>query len=231
VISEFVAANANSYEDEDTDNSDWIEIYNGQNASVNLSGWTLTNLGSNKTLWTFPSVIIGPYQYRVIFASGKNRVNASLPLHTNFTLQRESGYLALVKPDGTTVATEFTYGEQAEDVSFGEKGTARTVGYLYPPTPGSANTGNIGDGPPAEDVVFSREGGLITGQVTLGITAPVALGAVVRYTTNNTEPSATSPVYSGPFNISATTTIRARVFTPGRLPGPVSSRTMLRVDT
>ncbi|RYD75061.1 MAG: hypothetical protein EOP84_18875, partial [Verrucomicrobiaceae bacterium] len=108
VITEFVAANADSYEDEDTDSSDWIEIYNGQNASVNLNGWTLTNSVGNRTLWTLPSVTLGAYQYLVVFASGKNRINPSLPLHTNFTLQREKGYLALVHPGGAIVASVFS---------------------------------------------------------------------------------------------------------------------------
>lgn len=231
IISEFVADNAESYEDEESDKSDWIEIYNGQNSSVNLAGWTLTNFQANNTLWTFPSVTVGAYQYLVVFASGKNRVNAALPLHTNFTLQKEAGYLALVKPGGTTVASQFTYMAQAKDVSLGETGSARKIGYLYPSTPGLKNTANVSDGAPAEDVVFSREGGVITGAVTLEIAPPVTPGAVVRYTLNNTEPGLGSPAYTAPFSISLTTTVRARVFLPDHLPGPVSSRTFLRIDT
>jgi hypothetical protein len=231
IISEFVADNSDSLEDEDADSSDWIEIYNGQNASVNLSGWTLTNLAGNKSLWTFPAVTIAPYQYMVVFASGKNRTIATLPLHTNFTLQRETGYLALVKPGGTDVATEFNYGAQAQDVSFGESGAARTVGYMSPATPGAKNTTNVAANPPAEEIIFTRDGGIITGSVTLGITAPIAAGAVVRYTMNNTVPTASSSAYSGPFNISTTSTIRARVFLPNHLPGPVGSRTFVRLDS
>lgn len=231
IISEFVADNNNSLEDEDTDASDWIEIYNGQNATVNLSGWTLTNQTNNKTLWTFPSVSMAPYGYLVVFASGKNRINGALPLHTNFTMQREIGYLALVKPGGTVVASEFNYGQQAQDVSFGEAGLARTIGYMTPPTPGAKNSTNLAPNPPAEDIVFSREGGIITGAVTLGISPPAAAGAVVRYTTNNTEPTAASPTYSTPFNISSSSTIRARVFRPNYLPGPVASRTFISINT
>jgi hypothetical protein len=231
IISEFVANNGGSLEDEDTDTSDWIEIYNGQNASVNLSGWTLTNLTDNNTLWTFPSITMGPYQYLVVFASGKSRNNPALPLHTNFTLQREAGYLALVQPGGSVVASEFNYGHQYQDVSFGESGATRTIGYMYPATPGAKNTTNVAAGPPAEEIVYSREGGIITGAITLSITPPLAPGALVRYTTNNTEPTASSPVYVAPFNISNNTTIRARVFWVGHLPGPTASRTFIRLDT
>jgi len=42
VISEFVADNKDSYEDEDLESSDWIEIFNNQNSSQNLAGYYLT---------------------------------------------------------------------------------------------------------------------------------------------------------------------------------------------
>jgi hypothetical protein len=120
---------------------------------------------------------------------------------------------------------------QAEDISLGEKGSGRVLGYLQPPTPGAKNAANRADGLPAEDVVFSREGGLITAPITLTIAAPSTPGAIVRYTVNNTEPNETSPIYAAPFSIGTNTTVRARVFAPNRLPGKVSSRTFLKLDT
>ena len=233
VISEFMADNANTLEDEDTDSPDWIEIYNGQNATVNLTGYRLTNVQGNNALWTFPSVSMGPYSYKIVYASGKNRTVATGQLHTNFTLQKESGYLALVKPDGVTIATEFLYGLQYEDVSYGEKGPARTLGYLQPSTPGVKvpYTTAQAAGGPAEDVVWSRTGGIITGPTPVTITAPVAAGSTVRYTTDNTEPGSASPVYGAAFNVTATTNLRARIYTPGLLPGPVTSRTFLLIDS
>lgn len=230
VISEFVAENKKSLEDEDVENPDWIEIYNGQNATANLDGWHLTNVTDNPALWTLPAITLTAYQYKVIYASGKNRTAVAGPLHTNFTLQKEGGYVALTRPDNT-VASEYVYGPQTEDISYGEKGAGRTVGFMRPATPGTPNIAAVAAGPPAEDVAFSREGGLIADAVTLTIAPPSTPGAVVRYTTNNTQPSEGSPVYSAPFNIATSTTIRARVFAPGRLPGNVSSRTFLLLDS
>ena len=40
-------------------------------------------------------------------------------------------------------------------------------------------------------------------------------GATIRYTTNGTAPTTTSPVYSGPITVSATTTIKAQAFKSG----------------
>ena len=239
VISEFMANNSQTLEDEDTDSPGWIEIYNGQNATANLAGWRLTNVLGNNAVWTFPSVSMGPYAYLVVYASGKNRTSNPTLLHTNFTLKKNAGgYLALVKSDGTTIATQFSYGPQFQDVSYGEKGQLRTLGYLQPATPGTKTTLSTAQAPggPAEDVVWSRVGGIITGATPVTISAPLAAGAVVRYTTDNTEPGAASAIYppgSPPaaFTVATTANLRARIFTPNMLPGPVSSRTFLLIDS
>ena len=231
VISEFVADSKNSHEDEDLQASDWLEIFNGSPAAATMGGWYLTDDPANKTKWTLPAFTMAANSYRVVFASGKNRTVAGGTLHTNFSLSKSSGYLALVRPD-LSIASEYTYGPQQEDIPYGEVGAARARGYLDKPTPGAKNISNVGDGPPAEEVVFSRNGGLLAGAapVTLSISAPLAGGAVVRYSLSQASPTEISPIYSGPLGIAATTTVRARVFEPGRLPGPVSSRTFLKLD-
>jgi hypothetical protein len=244
VISEFMADNSSTLEDEDTDKPDWIEIYNGQSTTANLSGYRLTNAAGNNAMWTIPTLVppitIGPYAYRIIYASGKDRTAAGGQLHTNFTLQKEAGYLALIKSDGVTKASQFNYGPQYEDVSYGEKGQARTLGYFNVPTPGTRTPFSADQSPggPAEDVVWSRDGGLITGSpaTVVTITAPVAANSVVRYTTDNTVPASGSPIYNpasppAAFSVTSSNTLRARVFTPNKLPGSVSSRTFLKIDS
>jgi hypothetical protein len=233
IISEFCADNSR-LEDEDVETPDWIEIYNGQNASVNLNGWHLTNSPANPGFWTFPAVTLAPYQYRIIYASGKNRALTTGQLHTNFILPKDAGYVAVTAADNTVVSS-YTYGTQAQDVSYGEQGEARTVGYLYPTTPGSKNNSLQAAGPPAEDIVWSDVGGIITANKSITISAPIAAGSVVRYTTNHTDPNESSAAYDpaappAAFTVSNSVNLRARVFTPGRLPGPVSSRTFLRLD-
>ena len=41
----------------------------------------------------------------MVFASGKNRATSGAELHTSFQLDNGGGYLLLVPPDGTTVAS------------------------------------------------------------------------------------------------------------------------------
>ena len=231
VITEFVAENDSGFEDDFVENSDWIEIYNGQNASANLAGWRLTDIAGGVG-WTFPAVTLAPYEYKVVFASARNLTNPASWLHTNFKLGNVSGYLALIRPDNS-VATAFNYGPQYSDVSYGEKGLGRTLGYLLPPTPGAPAGGSNEQAPAgkAEDVLWSRESGIITGTTPLSITAPLAPGAVIRYTLDNSTPNASSPLYSAPFALSASTNLKARIYTPGRLPGDTSARTLLLVDS
>ena len=118
-ISEFMASNDGALTDEDGDSSDWIEIENtGINAS-SAGGWFLTDSPENLNRWQFPPVEIPAGGYLVVFASGKDRATAGSELHTDFQLEANGEYLALVRPDGLSAASEITYPEQHADVSFG----------------------------------------------------------------------------------------------------------------
>jgi len=120
-ISEFMASNSRTLADENGDFSDWIEIANTGITAVDLGGWYLTDDAGNLTKWQFPSTNLNGGGFLVVFASNKDRRVAGLPLHTNFKLSTGGEYLALVKPDGTNIVTQFapTFPAQAPDVSYG----------------------------------------------------------------------------------------------------------------
>ena len=107
VISEFMAANFETITDEDGDSSDWLEIRNTGVAAVDLDGWYLTDNDDDLRRWRCPSVRLEGGAYLLIFASGKDRRDAAGELHTNFGLSASGEYLALVMPDGVTVAHAF----------------------------------------------------------------------------------------------------------------------------
>ena len=121
VISEFMAVNDGVLADADGDFSDWVEIHNPTANPVNLDGWYLTDDEADRTRWRFPAQELEPDAYLVVFASGKDRDAAEGELHTNFSLGGNGEYLALVQPDGTTVAHQFApeFPAQHEDVSYG----------------------------------------------------------------------------------------------------------------
>jgi len=131
IITEFLAANttwrgtgpppANKLVDEDGDFPDWIEIFNAGDVEADLAGWHLTDDPTLLTKWTFPSTNLAAKSYMVVFASQKDRAIPGNPLHTNFKLSSGGEYLAIVKPDGVTISTEFApvFPPQIDDVSFG----------------------------------------------------------------------------------------------------------------
>jgi len=126
VISEFLVLNGSKEPleegellDEDGDSSDWIEIYNPTDAAVNLKGWYLTNDANDLRRWELPYIQISPGQFKIIFASEKNRDDPDDELHTNFCLNGGAGFLALVKPDGKTIAHAYDYPQQFGDISYG----------------------------------------------------------------------------------------------------------------
>src|SRR5688572_4935396 len=119
-ITEIMANNDRVLADEDGEFRDWIEIQNAESTTVNLGGWNLTDNPLVLTKWQFPAVSLGPGRLLVVFASGKNRTDPATNLHTNFELNGEGGFLALVKPDGTNIVSALApYPPMGEDIAYG----------------------------------------------------------------------------------------------------------------
>ncbi len=240
VISEFMVGNIDTVLDEDRTPGPWLELYNGQSTASNVSGWYLTDDPANLTKWRLPAINLTAHAYVVVWADGKDRASTTNP-HTNFTLNPAGGYLALVRPDGVTIASSHTYGPQAADTSYGILGPESVKGYLQTPTPKAENISVQAPNPPlTEEVNFSRTGGLLAEVTTLTATAPLTAGGVIRYTLDNNRPHGGSPILpaagltlNSPGTEGALNTpvnIRAAVFAPGHLPGPLSSRTFIPLD-
>lgn len=238
VISEFLAENHGGLIDEDGDHSDWIELHNPTQETIDLEKWALTDKPDKKSKWLFPSVKLGPEQFLVVFASGKDHRNPQKPLHANFKLSKKGDYLGLIKADGTTVAFEFApqYPGQRIDVSYGLPESFFTrnakapvgVSFLALPTPGQANRPGIGGSPPPPS--FGERSGLYESplRVTLHSIAPEV---TIYYTTNGTSPTPSNGLaYRAPLQLAQNTVLRARSFKPNSLASEIVTRTFLFVD-
>ena len=118
IISEFLADNQNGILDEDGEESDWIEIQLTGSEPLDLGGWFLTDDAKHQRLWRMPSRTLESGEFLLVFASGKDRTEGEL--HADFRLDSSGDYLALMEPDGSTVAFEFApYPQQRPDISFG----------------------------------------------------------------------------------------------------------------
>lgn len=189
VISEFMAENSGSLLDGFGNESDWIEIHNAGDATVNLGGWHLTDDVAEPAKWTFPSRTLAAGARMVVFASSLDTSDPAGNLHTNFSLSQEGERLALVKPDLTIVSsfgTDGPFPAQLADVSYGigrVYENATLVGPNAPvrafvPTNGSIDNGTWVDPNFDDSGWLSGNGGLgfETGKIEDNTSVPILRG-------------------------------------------------------
>ncbi len=73
VIINEVSSSNSSFDDEDGDSPDWIELYNNSNTTVDLTGWSITDDSLIPAKWIFPATSLAPNSYLQIWASDKDR--------------------------------------------------------------------------------------------------------------------------------------------------------------
>jgi hypothetical protein len=230
-LTEFMADNATGIKDEDGTAQPWIEIWNpNQAAKAVLTGSKIDN-GTVK--WTFPAFEMMPDERVIIWASGKNRIVPTAPLHTSFTLPKTGGSVILRRSDDS-IMSRINYSAQTTDISYGRDEwdaatTAVLTGIYENPTPGERN--NFSGAGVAGNVVVSPTSKAFTGSVsvTLSLVNPDP-DTVIRYTTNGVSPTAASTQYTAPFTVSTTQIVRARSYKPGVLPGETETEGYLLLD-
>ena len=196
-------------------------------------GWSLTDDRDVPNKWVFPSLILNPGEFILVYASEKDRrvAGGGNLLHANFKLNPFGEYLALLSPEfPPRAATEFTnqYPEQRKDYSYGLDST-NGWRYFAVPTPAASN----GDSPILGISAmphFTVTRGFFDAPFNLLLTTAIP-GATLYYTLDGSEPGqATGLVYSGPININKTTCVRAAAFGPNLLPSRVATHTYIYLD-
>ncbi|MBM4029807.1 MAG: hypothetical protein FJ280_31070, partial [Planctomycetes bacterium] len=215
--------------------SDWIELHNRGTTPVFLEGWCLTDDRRNLRKWPFPPGIVLPAgQYLVVFASGQAAspgpsVDAKGYLHTNFSLDKDGEYLALVGPEGAVVH-EYTprFPWQRTDISYGLwQGESR---YFSPPTPGRANgPGSVGL---VEPIIHSHERGFYDEPFTLRLYCGTP-DTAIRYTLDGSEPTDRRGILyhpDMPIPVRTTTLVRSVAFKAGWVPPEATTHTYIFAD-
>jgi hypothetical protein len=226
-INEFMALNETTLTDEDSEYSDWIEIYNPTSEAVSLAEWSLTDDKSMPQKWVFPEVTLEAYGYLVVFASGKDRDNPGSELHTNFRLSGTGEYFAFFNSDGIAV-TEFDpmFPEQQADVSYGYFEDTY-VGFIIP-TPGAENDQSGAKLLPSP--VFSQKHGFFESPFNLEISSDIE-NVEIYYTKDGSTPDVDNgTLYTAPVNITATTVVRAVIVLDNIPQSKVTTQTYLFLD-
>jgi len=221
---------------------DWIEVHNRSAAPVSLTGWYLTDDPNDLEKWGLPALTLGPGGYLVVFASGVPEQDhpENWPYrdeagyyHTNFRLEGNGEYLALVSP---RLAVVHEYGTRAgepdeggfppqqADISYGLHGDQEQ--YFTEPSPGSANGSGYAE--ISAEPVFSQPGGTFTGFFLMELSSPNP-EAEIHLTLDGRAPTTSSLKYEVPLPMVGTREIMARAYEPGKAPSAAVSRTYVAV--
>jgi len=198
------------------DTPDWIEIYNGGSAAVDLSGWGLSDNAARPRKWQFPAgTTLQPGQYAAVFCDGSDQVSGG-KMFTNYSLAAEGGYsVTLSLSDGTIVDRVFVP-RQYEGVTYGRVDGRNGLYFFTLSTPLAKNDGvaYLGRAATAE---YSVPGGLYTTGETLTVELRAQEGAQIFYTLDSSDPTQASQLYTGPITVTGTTVLRTRVYANGYL--------------
>lgn len=217
VINEILASNQTGIRDGFGERSDWIELYNRSNRTVDLRDWVLTDDLTTIDDRRFPSLNLAPGEFLMVFAGGDQSGQLTQPflddqrrLHLPFRLRAVGEPLYLVAGNGNIVSRfDPNYPPQFTDVSFGI-GNAGKLQYFPTPTPGGPNASGT-DGV-VQAVTFSSERGFYTDAFELTLSSETER-TVIYYTMDGSEPSLDNGLrYSEPILIDSNVTVRARAF-------------------
>ena len=223
VINEIVSSNISTIADEDGDYSDWIELYNSGNVTIDLDGINISDDINNLDKWTFPNKSLSAGAFILVFASGKDRkINT---LHTNFKIKSTGESIYLSSAD-TTILDSVSAVSLLGDISYGRRTDQPEIwNYFTTATPGMENSGFGYSALIVETPQFSIQGGYFSGSLSLSLYSNSE--SQIRYTLDGTDPSGESPVFSVPLIINEGTVVKAQLYKENLLPGPISTRSFI----
>lgn len=203
-------------------NNDWIELYNASNAQVSLEGWRLLKGSDGEDVIDLSGTLAaGGY---AVFETTSHPERQTGKVGT-FGLSM-GGQTLYLKDDAGNVRDEFATGVLEPDVSSGRvegNGNIARV-FFQKQTKGGRNSDEYALGY-AKAPVFSETGLYQTNAFMLTLTS--GEGAIIRYTTNGTEPTASSTEYTGPIEITKNTVVRAFAQEDGLINSEIVTYTFL----
>lgn len=212
-ISEVMASNNSVSTYPKAENTDWIELYNSGNDTVDISGWGLSDKLDRGRRWQFPQgSVIAPGEYKVVMCDRMDQKNTLSEPHASFKVGKlKQETITLTDPTGR-VLDKMILPEMRTDVSYGR--TLGIAGLFYYDTPTPFQVNKDGFTGYAEKPSFSVEPGLYYATTYVEISIPE--GTQVFYTTDSTTPTQNSNPYHGErLELNFTTVLRARAYATG----------------
>ena len=217
VINELMQSNIDCIMDDINEFPDsWVELYNSGTTSVNLNQYAISDKDNADKAWKLPGITLKPGKHILVYCD-----KVENGLHTPFRLESGKGCNVYLFNNGKVIdKVEGLKKQPAPNIAYGRKTDAGdTWGYMATPTPAATNCGET-----CKDIlgspIFSEKGRVMKNgkAFKLELSLPEGSeGAEIRYTTNGSEPTRTSYLYSSPINISKTTVVKAKLFQDGKL--------------
>ena len=220
-----MSSNLSTIVDEDGNFSDWIEIYNSGEESVDLENFSLSDDLTILDKWQFPQLSIDAGHHVIIFASGKNKFDDGI-LHVNFKIKSSGESIYLSSPDQNLLDSIQAVNLVA-DVSYGRNHDGSlNFSYFENSTPGEPNVVPENMGLITELPTFSISSGYVRDD-NQSLELSSETGLKIKYTKDGSDPTNYSSTYISPINISSSMVIRARIIEDGKLPGPVLTKSFI----
>ncbi len=175
---------------------DWVEVHNVSSHAVNLKDFALTDNTANPSKWRFPEKTLDAGAYLTVFVSGYNVTNPDQQLNTNFRLNSTSELIALFDKDGKLLDRVPVENLRA-NMSVGRKDGDTGFFYFATSTPGAANSGGARETLPIP--ATSVQPGKYKNAQKVTLTA--AEGAKIYYTTDGSDPTTGSKLYTGEISV------------------------------
>ncbi|HWQ98234.1 MAG TPA: lamin tail domain-containing protein [Clostridia bacterium] len=204
--------------------NDWIELHNGSDQTVDLTGWTLADGRNATTAYTFAGETIEAGGYLVLECTNSSvKQGAGIaPFSIN-----ASGETFLLKNAEGTLVDAFDSGALAPGITSGRLENDTTIARVFfeNATRGEANDTDITTGvasqPAFSDLSLYHSSAF---SVTISCDDP---NAEIYYTTDGDEPSMDSTRYTAPVEISSNTPLRAISYVSGKRQSEITSATYL----
>jgi hypothetical protein len=181
VINEIVSLNNTIIMDDFGEESDWIELYNKSDDSINLTSWHLSDDENEISKWMLPDTTLAPHGFILIFCSGRDTLSAYL--HSNFKL-KSSGEPIILSDSNGNVIDQYPAVKIGPDISYGRKTDGISeIDFFYKTSPGQSNSNNL----LLNNISFSHPDGFYETNIYLSLFSQDTVGKIY-YTINGNDP-------------------------------------------
>ncbi|MGB4985709.1 MAG: CotH kinase family protein [Erysipelotrichaceae bacterium] len=200
IISEVCNNNTKYVVDNGNNFYDFIEIKNISNKDINIKDYYLSNTDNELNKYQLPDITLKAKGSYVILASGNTTFSNSKYQHANFKIGDVEG-IFLTK--NSQIVDAIAIGNMLPNYSIGKSDQGKVYYYQESTPAENNNSGSVG----ISDPVINLSTAGVYNNIN-DLTIQLMGKGTIYYTLNGEWPTDKSDVYTGPFSINKTTTIR-----------------------